>query len=48
VDKYSFDTSRYKDIPRGEYLANFTAFLPNEDKTIIYGIDLTYKVTDKA
>lgn len=48
VDKYSFDTSRYKDIPRGEYLANFTAFLPNEDKTIIYGIDLTYKVADKA
>jgi len=48
VDKYFFDTDKYKSVPRGEYLAQFKAFLPTDDKCIIYGIDLTSKVTDKA
>ncbi|GFG35430.1 hypothetical protein Cfor_05636 [Coptotermes formosanus] len=48
VDKYSFDRNRYKDVPRGEYLASFTAYLPTGDNTVIYGIDLNYKIVDKA
>jgi hypothetical protein len=48
VDKYVVDTSRYKDIPRGEYLAKFKTFFPTDDKSIIYGIDLNFKVVDKA
>jgi hypothetical protein len=48
VDKYCFDANKYKDAPRGEYLAKFKAYLPADDQCIIYGIDLTCKVVDKA
>jgi hypothetical protein len=48
VDKYTFDASRYKDVPRGEFLARFKAFLPKSDEQVIYGVDLTYKIVDKA
>ncbi|PNF27838.1 hypothetical protein B7P43_G09175 [Cryptotermes secundus] len=48
VDNYAFDTNRYKNAPRGEYRANFTAYLPSESKPIIYGVDLTFKIVDKS
>jgi hypothetical protein len=48
VDKYFFDTTKYKDVPRGEYLTKFKAYLPTDEKCIIYGMDLTCKVADKA
>jgi hypothetical protein len=48
VDKYFFDTNKYRSVPRGDYLAKFKAFLPKDDNCIIYGIDVTCKVVDKA
>jgi hypothetical protein len=48
VDKYSFDTNRYKDISAGEYLTKFTATLPADKESIFYGIDLYFKIADAA
>jgi hypothetical protein len=48
VEKYTFDTNKFKSVVAGEYLAKFKTYLPTDDKSIIYGIDLIFKVAAKA